>query len=195
VKGPVFSQTPRQKLLVAGGREDKFTLSRLASSVSAQPAIRSIAVLPLENLSGGADDEYFADGMTDGLITTLAKYKSLRVISRTSIMQYKKVHRPLPEIARPLAVDGMSKVRCRAPEDRVRVTAQLAYAPTDTHLWAESYDRDLSDVLSMQQDLARSIAERVNLASSPHSTSPKLARVAVNPAARDARPRGLVYTE
>lgn len=171
----------------------KFTLSRLTSSVSAQPAIRSIAVLPLENLSGGAADEYFADGMTDELITTLAKYKSLRVISRTSIMQYKKVHRPLPEIAHELAVDGVVEGSVSRSQDRVRVTAQLVYAPTDTHLWAESYDRDLSDVLSMQQDLARSIAERVNLASSPHSTSPKLARVAVNPAARDAYLRGRYY--
>jgi TolB-like protein/DNA-binding winged helix-turn-helix (wHTH) protein/lipoprotein NlpI len=171
----------------------KFTLSRLTRSVSAQPAIRSIAVLPLENLSGGAADEYFADGMTDELITTLAKYKSLRVISRTSIMQYKKIHRPLPEIARELEVDGIVEGSVSRSQDRVRVTAQLVYAPTDTHLWAESYDRDLSDVLSMQQDLARSIAERVTLASSPHSTSPKLVRTAVNPAARDAYLRGRYY--
>jgi len=171
----------------------KFTLSRLTRSVSAQPTIRSIAVLPLENLSGGADDEYFADGMTDELITTLAKYKSLRVISRTSIMQYKKVHRPLPEIARELAVDGIVEGSVSRSQDRVRVTAQLVYAPTDTHLWAESYDRDLRDVLSMQQDLARSIAERVNLASSPPNTSPKHTRVSVNPGARDAYLRGRYY--
>lgn len=171
----------------------KFTLSRLTRSVSAQPTIRSIAVLPLENLSGGPDDEYFADGMTDELITTLAKYKSLRVISRTSIMQYKKVHRPLPEIARELAVDGIVEGSVSRSQDRVRVTAQLVYAPSDTHLWAESYDRDLSDVLSMQQDLARSIAERVNLASSPPDTSPKHPRVSVNPGARDAYLRGRYY--
>src|SRR5207253_9167825 len=158
---------------------DQSTLSHLTRSVSAQPAIRSIAVLPLENLSGRAADEYFADGMTDELITTLAKYKSLRVISRTSIMQYKKVHRPLPEIARELAVDGIVEGSVSRSQNRVRVTAQLVYAPTDTHLWAESYDRDLSDVLSMQQDLARSIAERVNLASSPPNTAPNLARVPV----------------
>jgi TolB-like protein/DNA-binding winged helix-turn-helix (wHTH) protein len=162
----------------------------LTRSVSAQPTIRSIAVLPLENLYGGADDEYFADGMTDELITTLAKYKSLRVIFRTSIMQYKKVHRPLPDIARELAVDGIVEGSVSRSQDRVRVTAQLVYAPTDTHLWAESYDRDLSDVLSMQQDVARSIAERVNLASSPPNTSPKHTRVSVNPGARDAYLRG-----
>ena len=171
----------------------KFTLSSLTRSVSAQPRIRSIAVLPLENLSGGAADDYFADGMTDELITTLAKYKSLRAISRTSIMQYKNVHRPLPEIARELAVEGIVEGSVSRSQNRVRVTAQLVYAPADTHLWAESYDRDLSDVLSLQQELARNIAERVNLASSPPSTSAKLARVPVNPAARDAYLRGRYY--
>ena len=122
----------------------------LTASVAATPPISTIAVLPLENLSGDSADEYFADGMTDELITTLATYKSLRVISRTSVMQYKKVHRPLPEIARELAVDGIVEGSISRSQNRVRVTAQLVYAPTDTHLWAESYDRDLSDVLSMQ---------------------------------------------
>src|SRR5882724_2039017 len=172
----------------------RFTRSHLAGSQAATtPSVRSIAVLPLENMSGDSGDEYFADGMTDELITTLAKYKSLRVISRTSVMQYKKVHRPLPEIARELAVDGIVEGSVSRSQDRVRVTAQLVYAPTDTHLWAESYDRDLRDVLSMQQDLARSIAERVNLASSPPDTAPKHTRVSVNPGARDAYLRGRYY--
>jgi len=170
----------------------QFTLSRLTRSVSRSPRSGPSPSCP-GNLSGGAADEYFADGMTDELITTLAKYKSLRVISRTSIMQYKKVHRPLPDIARELAVDGIVEGSVSRSQNRVRVTAQLVYAPTDTHLWAESYDRDLSDVLSMQQDLARSIAERVNVASSPPNNSPKLARVSVNPAARDAYLRGRYY--
>jgi tetratricopeptide (TPR) repeat protein len=131
--------------------------------------------------------------MTDELITILAKYKSLRVISRTSVMQYKKVHRPLPEIARELAVDGIVEGSISRSQNRVRVTAQLVYAPTDTHLWAESYDRDLNDVLSLQQDLARSIAERVNVASSPSNASPELSRAPVNQAARDAYFRGRYY--
>src|SRR5437879_6084583 len=112
---------------------------------AAQPVIRSLAVLPLENISGDASEEYFADGMTDELITTLAKYPALRVISRTSVVQYKKAHRPLPEIARELGVDGVIEGSVSRSQGRVRVRAQLIYAPTDTHLWAESYDRDAAD--------------------------------------------------
>jgi TolB-like protein/DNA-binding winged helix-turn-helix (wHTH) protein len=160
----------------------------------AQPvAIQSIAVLPLENISGDAAEEYFADGMTDELITMLAKYRSLRVISRTSVMQYKKVRRPLSEIARELGVDGIVEGSVVRSQDRVRVTAQLVFAPTDTHLWAESYDRDLRDVLSLQQELARSIAERVKAASSLPRSSGDPAHGPANGAARDAYLRGRFY--
>jgi TolB-like protein/DNA-binding winged helix-turn-helix (wHTH) protein/Tfp pilus assembly protein PilF len=166
----------------------KLTESRFAHPGS-QTMIRSIAVLPLENMSGDAEQEYFADGMTDELITMLAKYRSLRVISRTSVMQYKKVRRPLPEIARELGVDGIVTGTIMRAQDRVRVSAQLVYAPTDTHVWAESYDRDLRDVLSLQEDLARSIAERVKLASSTGSS----VHAPANTAARDAYFRGRYY--
>jgi len=172
----------------------RFTRSHLAGSQAATtPSVRSIAVLPLENMSGDSGDEYFADGMTDELITMLAKYKSLRVISRTSVMQYKKVHRPLPEIARELSVDGIVEGSVSRSKDRVRVTAQLVYAPTDTHLWAESYDRDLQDVLSLQQELARSIAERVKLASNRDESLSRLVHAPVNAAARDAYFRGRYF--
>lgn len=154
--------------------------------------IRSIAVLPLENLSGDPAEEYFADGMTDELITMLAQYRSLRIISRTSVMQYKKVHRPLPEIARELGVDGIVEGSVSRTKDRVHVTAQLVYAPTDTHLWAESYDRDLGDVLHLQQKIARSIAERVQHASSLSDKS-TITHAPVNTAARDAYFRGRYY--
>jgi len=129
-------------------------------------AIRSVAVLPLENISGDASEEHFADGMTDELIAMLAKYRSLRVISRTSVMQYKKVRRPLPEIARELGADGIVEGSVVRSKDRVRVTSRLVYAPTDTHLWAETFDRPVGDVLSLQQELSQRIAERVELASS-----------------------------
>lgn len=172
----------------------KTARSRLIRTATPQPvAIRSLAVLPMENISGDASEEYFADGMTDELITMLAKYRSLRVISRTSVMQYKKVHRPLPEIARELGVDGIVEGSGVRSNDRVRVTAQLVYAPTDTHLWAESYDRDLGDTLVLQQELARSIAERVKLASSPPETSPSSVLRPVNTAAHDAYLRGRFY--
>ncbi len=171
----------------------KYALPRFAHHESQPVTIRSIAVLPLENISDDSAQEYFADGMTDELITILAKYRSLRVISRTSVMQYKKARRPLPEIARELGVDGIVEGSVSRSRNRVRITAQLVYAPTDTHIWAESYDRDLGDVLSLQQELARSIAERVNTASSLPESASKHVQAAVNTAARDAYFRGRYY--
>jgi len=134
------------------------------------PQIRSLAVLPLENLSADPAQEYFADGMTDELITMLAQNPGLRVISRTSVMQYKKAHRPLREIASELGVDGILEGSVGRSGSRVHINAQLIYAPTDTHLWAESYDRDLNEVGSLQSDLARTIAKQVGLTASAIST-------------------------
>jgi len=171
----------------------KFVLPRFERHGTQAIAIRSIAVLPLENMSGNAAEEYFADGMTDELITMLAKYRSLRVISRTSVMQYKKVRRPLPEIARELGVDGIVEGSVVRSQDRVRVTAQLVYAPTDTHLWAESYDRDLRDVLTLQQEVAHNIAERVTAASSLSAIGRNSGRAPANAAARDAYLRRRFY--
>jgi TolB-like protein len=104
-------------------------------------AVRSIAVLPLENLSGDATEEYFADGMTDELITNLAKIESLRIISRTSVMQYKRAHQPLPEIARVLKVDLILTGGVLRSGDRVRITTQLVDGKTDSHLWAREFER------------------------------------------------------
>ena len=171
----------------------KFLQNRLERPPARSIAIQSIAVLPLENISGDPEQDYFADGMTDELITMLAKYRSLRVISRTSVMQYEKVHRPLPEIARELGVDGIIEGTVSRSQDRVRVRAQLLYAPTDTHLWAESYERGLGDILSLQQELARSIAEHVKAASSSAETSASSVHAPANPAARDAYFRGRYY--
>ena len=155
-----------------------------------EPTIRSIAVLPLENISGDKEQEFFADGMTDELITMLAKYPSLRVISRTSVMQYKGVRRPLPEIAKELGVDGVIEGSVSRGNERVLVRAQLIYAPKETHLWAESYDRDAGDILSLQQELARNIAERVNRAASAAGTATSSPHGSSNQAARDAYYRG-----
>ena len=114
----------------------------------AQPqTIRSVAVLPLENLSGAPDQEYFADGLTESLITALAKIDGLRVISRTSTGQYKHVRKTLPQIARELSVDAIVEGSVRRDGDRVRITAELIEGRTDQHLWTESYDRDLRDIL------------------------------------------------
>lgn len=171
----------------------KFATARLKRSGPAVHTIRSIAVLPLENISGDADQEYFADGMTDELITMLAKYQSLRVISRTSVMQYKGVHRPLWEIAKELGVDGIVEGSVSRARGRVLVRAQLIYAPEETHVWAESYDRDLGDVLMLQQELSRNIAESVKLATSPAGFKNEVSGGTTNQAARDAYYRGKVF--
>jgi TolB-like protein/DNA-binding winged helix-turn-helix (wHTH) protein len=131
--------------------------------------IRSIAVLPLANLSGDAAQDYFADGMTDELITALAKNRSLRVVSRTSAMQYKGVRRPLRDIARELGVDGILEGSVERSATRIHMTVQLIYAPTDTHIWAESYDRNPNEAFSLPSELSQTIAKEVKTAVSPAS--------------------------
>jgi TolB-like protein/DNA-binding winged helix-turn-helix (wHTH) protein len=151
--------------------------------------IKSLAVLPLENLSGDPTQEYFADGMTDEVITVLAKNPALRVISRTSVMQYKKAHRPLPDIARELGVDGILEGSVERSGNHVHLNVQLIYAPQDRHVWAESYDRELADMDSLPGDLARTIAQRVGqtVAASPPS------KLRVKPEAHDAYLLGRYY--
>jgi TolB-like protein/Flp pilus assembly protein TadD len=134
----------------------------------AQPArIESLDVLPLENLSRDPEQEYFADGMTDQLIAGLAQIRALRVISRTSVMQYKGSRKSVPEIARELHVDAVIEGTIARQRNRVRITAQLIRAPTDTHLWARSYERDLRDVLAMQDEVAQAIAAEVKINLTP----------------------------
>ncbi len=153
--------------------------------------IRSLARLPLENLSGNPAEDYFADGMTEALITDLAQISALRVISRTSVMQYKGVKRPLPEIARELGVDGIIEGSVMRAGDEVRITAQLIYAPTDKHLWAKSYDRDVRNVLALQSDVAQAIANEIQVKLTPAEESRLASTRAVNPAAHEAYLRGL----
>ena len=151
--------------------------------------IKSLAVLPLENLSGDPAQEYFSDGMTDEVITVLAKTLPLRVISRTSVMQYQRVHRPLPEIARELGVDGILEGSVGRSGNRAHLTAQLIYAPSDTHVWAESYDRDLSDVAALQRELAITIAKQVGAKISGLDSPERR----INPDAYDEYLRGRSY--
>jgi TolB-like protein/Tfp pilus assembly protein PilF len=139
---------------------------RSASAAAAGP-IRSIAVLPLENFSKDPDQEYFADGMTDELITDLAQIGSLRVISRTSAMTYKGTKKRVPEIGQELDVDAVLEGSVQKSGNRVRITAQLVRAATDQHLWAKSYERDLKDVLALQSEVARAVAEEVKVALTP----------------------------
>ena len=129
---------------------------------AAGPKISSLAVLPLDNLSGDPGQNYFADGMTDELTTMLAKNSTLRVVSRTSVMQYKGARRPLPEIARELGVDGILEGSVERTGDKVHMTIQLIQGPSDTHIWAESYDRDANDVVSLPKEAAQTIAKKLN---------------------------------
>lgn len=159
-------------------------------------SIRSLAVLPLENLSGDADDEIFADAMTDELITSLAKASSLRVISRGSVMQFKRSRTPLPDIGRVLGVDALVEGTVIRSGDRVRVTAQLIEAAADRHLWADSYERDLRDVLTLQRDIAVAIAGEISANLSARQRA-GVARVAtpqpVNPEAYLAYIKGRAF--
>jgi TolB-like protein/class 3 adenylate cyclase len=130
-------------------------------------AIEALAVLPLDNLSGDPEQEFFTDGMTDALIADLSKIGSLRVISRTSVMRYKRTQKPLPEIARELNVDAVVEGSVLRAGDGVRITAQLIDARDDRHLWSESYQRDLRDVLALQSEVARAIAGEIRLKLTP----------------------------
>jgi TolB-like protein/DNA-binding winged helix-turn-helix (wHTH) protein len=165
---------------------------KTASSEASVP-IRSIAVLPLENLSGDPGQDYFADGMTDELITTLAKNRELRITSRASVMRYKGARRSIREIAGELGVDGVVAGSVARSGNRVRVNAQLIRASNDTHIWSESYDRNLGDVLSLQEELARAIAEHVRVTSLPSVAASAGAAAPSSPEAYDAYLRGQYY--
>ena len=147
---------------------DSAETPRFIGKTSASPRkFESLAVLPLENLSRDPEQEYFAEGLTEALITTLAKIGELRVVSRTSVMQYKGVHKALPEIARELEVEAIVEGTVLRSGHRVRITAQLIDATKESHLWAESYERDLRNVLTLQSDVAQAIAHEVRVRLTP----------------------------
>ena len=148
--------------------------------------IQSIAVLPLENLSGDPSQEYFADGMTDELITQLAQIGGLRVISRTTAMQYKGTRKSVPEIARELHVDGIVEGTVFRSGEQVRISAQLLNAATDRHLWAKTYERDLNDVLGLQRELARAIAAEIKIKLTPRESARLQNPQPINPEAQAA---------
>jgi TolB-like protein/DNA-binding winged helix-turn-helix (wHTH) protein/Flp pilus assembly protein TadD len=135
--------------------------------LAAQPPVRSIAVLPLLNLSSDPDQQFFADGVTEELITNLAQIGSLRVISHTSAMAYSGTHKSAPQIARELGVDALVEGSVVRSGNRVRITTQLIHAASDRHLWAHTYDRELSDVLTVQGEVAREIADSISLRLTP----------------------------
>jgi TolB-like protein/DNA-binding winged helix-turn-helix (wHTH) protein/Flp pilus assembly protein TadD len=155
--------------------------------------IRSLAVLPLESLSGDASQNYFADGMTDELITDLAQISALRVISRTSVMVYKGAHKPLPQIARELNVDAVVEGTVLRSGDQVRITAQLIDAATDKHLWSQSYEGELRDTLALQDRVARAIADQIQINLTPREQAAlKNVRV-VDPVAYESYLKGRYF--
>jgi len=161
-RAPLISGTVVATLALLFGFNVGSWRDRLLSRGRA-PHIESIAVLPLENLSRDPSEEYFADGMTEALITDLGKIGALRVISRTSVLRYKGTNKPVPEIARELHVDAIVEGSVQRFGDRVRITANLLHATTDRHLWAESYERDVRDMLALQTDVARAIAQEIRV--------------------------------
>ena len=166
---------------------------RLASERAAAPRIiRSIAVLPLANLSGDPEQEYFADGMTEQLITELARTRAYDVISRTSIMRYKGSKLALRDIARELSVDGIVEGTVLRSGNRVRVTAQLIDANTDRHIWSDSFERDISDVIALQAGIATAITEQLNITLSPREQY-RLQGQRVVPEAYEAYLRGWYF--
>ncbi len=158
-----------------------------------QESIDTIAVLPLENLSGDPGQEYLADGMTDALIAELGKIRTLNVISRQSVMQYKGSTKPMPEIAQELNVDGIVGGTVLRIGERIRITAQLVNARKDRHLWADGYERDLSDILSLQREVARAIAGEIRAKLTPEEEIQLASVSEVNPEALDLHLRGLHF--
>ncbi len=160
---------------------------------AARGRIESIAVLPLKNLSGDPEQEYFADGMTEALSSDLAKLRALRIISRTSAMRYKSTGKSLPEIAKELNVDAIVEGSVMRAGQRVRITAQLIHAGTDTHLWAGSYEGDLQDVLVLQSQVAKAIAREVRVAVRPEDARCLASARPVHPEAYEAYLKGKFY--
>lgn len=173
-------------ILVVGGLR-----ARLRARTA--PQIRSLAVLPLQNLSGDPAQEYFSDGMTDALITNLAQIGSVKVISRTSSMQYKQTKKSLPEIAHELNVDGIIEGTVQRSGDQVRITAQLIHGSSDKHLWANSYERDMRDVFVLERDLADEIARQIQAKVVTPNPSQAAPLQRVDPKALDAYIEGNYY--
>jgi serine/threonine protein kinase/tetratricopeptide (TPR) repeat protein len=162
---------------------------------SARRRIESIAVLPLENLSGDPEQDYFADGMTEALIAGLAKIRALRVISRTSVMRYKGQRVALPEIARALDVDAIVEGSVMRSANRVRITALLVDTDADRHIWAETYEREFADILALQSEVARAIAGEIQVSITPQEVA-RLARpVAIDPEAYHSYLKGRYHWE
>ncbi len=167
-----------------------FWAVRRRSHASGTRPIQSLAVLPLDNLSGDASQQYLADGMTEELITSLGRISSLRVISQTTAMQYKGAHKPLPQIARELNVDAIVEGSVLRSGDKIRIAAQLVEAPAEKQLWAQTYEGDMHDVLGLQNQVASAVAEQIRIKLTPMERTQLADGQNVNPAAYEALLKG-----
>ena len=152
-------------IIIAGNFSGMHNL--IASHGKFTPQISALAVIPLENLSHNPEEEYFADRMTDALIIILAKMGSARITSRTSIMRYKGMKKSVKEIGHEPQVDAVVEGTVMRSGDHVRITAQLIQVSTDMHLWAEAYERDLSEIVALQDEVATNIARHTNVVTKP----------------------------
>jgi TolB-like protein/DNA-binding winged helix-turn-helix (wHTH) protein/Flp pilus assembly protein TadD len=166
---------------------------KIQSAKRAHPAIRSLAVLPFESLSNDASQDYFADGMTDELISDLGQISALRVISRTSVMSYKHARKPLPQIARELNVEAVVEGTVLRSGDRVRITAQLIEASDDKHLWSQSYEGELRDTLELQSKVANAIADQIRINLNPREQAALNKAKVVNPEAYESYLKGRYF--
>jgi TolB-like protein/Tfp pilus assembly protein PilF len=166
---------------------------RLFGRVAPSGRIQSLAVLPLTSFSSDPEQQFFADSMTDAIITDLARIGALRVVSRTSVMRYKRTQKSVPEIAKELGVDAVVEGSVERAGDRVRITAQLIRAATDQHLWAENYERELKDVLVLQDQVARSIAREIQVKLTPLDESRLKSPRVVNPTAYELYLKGRYF--
>lgn len=172
-------------------RMDVLKIPELHGSV---PSIHSIAVLPLQNLSADSTQEYLSDGITDALITDMARIDGLKVTSRTSTLRYKQTQKPLLEIARELHVDGIIEGTVQRSGDRVRVTAQLIFAPADRHIWANGYERDMRDIFALQRDITEDIAHQIRLRLIPGGSTERTQPLPMDPKAVEAYLQGNYHT-
>jgi TolB-like protein/Flp pilus assembly protein TadD len=170
-----------------------FAAWRFHSRNRPNPVIRSLAVLPLESLSNDASQDYFADGMTDELISDLGQISALRVISRTSVMAYKHARKPLPQIARELSVDAVVEGTVLRSGDQVRITAQLIDASADKHLWSQSYEGEMRDALALQNKVARAIADQIRISINPQEQAALKTAKVVEPKAYESYLKGRYF--
>jgi TolB-like protein/DNA-binding winged helix-turn-helix (wHTH) protein/Flp pilus assembly protein TadD len=193
IKNPSLSRAWKISVLLLLLVAAVLAIRKLHSWNRPAPAIRSLAVLPFESLSNDASQDYFADGMTDELISDLGQISALRVISRTSVMSYKRARKPLPQIARELNVDAVVEGTVLRSGNEVRITAQLIEASADKHLWSQSYEGELRNTLALQNDVARAIADQIRINLNPQEKAAlKKVRV-VNPEAFESYLKGRYF--